>query len=168
MSLSTGHFSSLLWSLRRLQQSWKWYFSRTSPEDPGEVRCVSTVDAGVSCPMSWQGVLCVMHSACASREPPTWVSVCDFSVNPRASQLLNDFRTSLFPCISSLLFLILMDLWFMLLCLCTLYSVARALDHAFYIENNQKHGRGTDPLSLFCLDNGDGSPVHRAVSFHLK
>lgn len=88
MSLSHVHFSSLLWSLRRLLQHWKWSFYQMSSEDPRIDICVSSwCQCLTSCVLA---VRSENHALHICFQPATCMS---------AYQLLNNFRTFLLPCI---------------------------------------------------------------------
>lgn len=161
MSLSSVHFSSLRWRLRRLWQLWKWSFSQMSPKEGSQDRYDMCIQLMLMSPVPRSGSVSV-----PDRQPPTWVSVCDFSAYQCAYQLSNNFRTLLLPYIFSLLFLFSMDLWITLFWLCTSCSAAMRFIMRFTGARDWKQLETwkQEPLFVFCLDDGDGSPVCRYCS----
>lgn len=168
MSLSTVHFSSLLWNLRRLQRSWKWCFSQMSPEAPrvGKL-CVLMLVSPVPCPGS---VFCV---SCTPRVLPERHLHRYLSETSLLNHvLINCWTTSEQAYFPAFLLYSSSSVWISesYYCVCAHCIVAMHLVMLFtgVIQWKQFETWEVDPLSLFCLHSGDGSPVHRAVCFNLK
>lgn len=120
MSLSHVHFSSLLWSLRRLPQHWKWSFDQMSSEDPRIDMCVSSwCQCLTSCVLA---VRSENHALHVCFQPATCMS---------AYQLLNTSEHSYFP-----VFFLCSSLSVWISELSTLYSIA--MHFTFYRSKRLK------------------------------
>lgn len=149
MSLSSVHFSSLLWRLRRLWQLWKWSFSQMSPKEGSQDRYDVCIQLMLVSPVPHSGSVSVHHALCTSRQPPTWVSVCDFSAYQCAYQLLKNFTLTSLHFFSTLpnqygsLNHIILIVHFMFCC--------HALHHAFYRSKRLKTIRNMEEKPAVCF-----------------